>query len=66
MFESMGRKFIRGATAEVQEKKPIQLIDKEALEGLGEIAIGVGLLCLAAVILFRKPKVEPPTIIVVR
>ena len=64
MLEKIGRKFIKGATAEIQEKKPIQLLDKETLEGMGEILIGVGMLALAAVILFHKPKVENPTIII--
>lgn len=65
MFEKLGKKFIRGATEEIQEKKPIQLFDKETLEGLGEMAIGIGMLALAAVILFKKPKKESPTIIII-
>lgn len=64
MFENLGKKFIKGATEEIQEKKPIQLFDKETLEGLGEMALGLGMLALAAVILFRKPKVEPPVVVV--
>lgn len=64
MFENIGKKIAKGATDEIREKKPIQLFDKETLEGLGEMAIGLGMLALAAVILFRKPKVEPPVVIV--
>ena len=64
MLEKIGRKFVKGATAEIQEKKPIQLLDKETLEGMGDILIGVGMLALAAVILFHKPRTENPTIII--
>lgn len=65
MFEKFGKKFIKGATEEIQEKKPIQLFDKETLEGLGEMAVGIGIIALAAVILFKKPKKEAPTIIII-
>lgn len=64
MFENIGKKLIKGATAEMAETKPIQLFDRETLEGLGDIAIGLGMLALAAVILFRKPKTDAPTIII--
>lgn len=65
MLEKFGKKFIKGATEEIQEKKPIQLFDKETLEGLGEMAVGIGIIALAAVILFKKPKNEAPTIIII-
>ena len=64
MFEKIGKKLAKGATAEIQENKPLQLFDKEALEGLGEVIVGIGMLALAAVILFRRPKPEPQTIII--
>lgn len=64
MFEKIGKKLVKGATAEMAENKPIQIFDRETLEGLGEMAIGLGMLALAAVILFRKPKAETPTIII--
>lgn len=64
MFEKIGKKLVKGATAEMAESKPIQIFDRETLEGLGEMAIGIGMLALAAVILFRKPRTESPTIII--
>jgi hypothetical protein len=58
MFKKIGKKMIQGAKAEIQEK-PIQIFDTEAIEGLGEILIGVGMLTIAAVLLFRKPATQP-------
>lgn len=63
MLEKIGKKLVRGATAEIAEKKPIQLFDKETLEGLGEMVVGVGLLALAAVLIFRRPRAETPVVI---
>lgn len=61
MFKDFGRKLVQGAKAEIQEK-PVQIFDKEAVEGLGELLIGIGMLTIAACVLLRKPKAEQPIV----
>lgn len=61
MFRNLGRKLVQGAKAEIQEK-PVQIFDQEAIEGLGELLLGVGILAIAACALLRKPKAEQPIV----
>lgn len=61
MFRNLGRKLVQGAKAEIQEK-PVQIFDQEAIEGLGELLLGVGILAIAACTLLRKPKAEQPIV----
>jgi hypothetical protein len=62
MFERIGKKFIQGAKAEIQEE-PIHILDTEKLIEWAEIVIPIGLLALSLIRGLRRAP-EPTTIVI--